>query len=185
MKYSLIERNCNLNNIISPTGTKRKSAKVTWKCMQCFYRWQCSFTFYSMCRCLLMRNERNSRKCNPFHRLFIGHRYFCLMQQFISCIRTLCIPYIFGLIRTMSSKIMNIVRFSRNAYCKHWNISKLIICFSFTILVMFGAIYLLYGLAYLPIIYMISQMFCTMSSIYSFLTYLFVIFCKYWASLPF
>lgn len=44
---------------------------------------------------------------------------------------------------------------------------------------MFFAIYLLYGLAYLPIIYMVSQMFCTMSSIYSFLTYVFVIFCKY------
>lgn len=44
--------------------------------------------------------------------------------------------------------------------------------------VMFFAIYLLYGLAYLPIIYMVSQMFRTMSSIYSFLTYMFVIFCK-------
>lgn len=60
----------------------------------------------------------------------------------------------------------------------HWNNVKL---YSFLLsnVVMFGAIYLLYGLAYLPIIYMISQLFRTMSSIYSFLTYLFVIFCKY------
>lgn len=43
---------------------------------------------------------------------------------------------------------------------------------------MFFLIYLFYGVAYLPIIYMVSQVFSTMSSIYSFLTYIFVIFCK-------
>ncbi|XP_055305939.1 phospholipid-transporting ATPase ABCA1 isoform X3 [Sitodiplosis mosellana] len=42
--------------------------------------------------------------------------------------------------------------------------------------VMFLSIYMLYGLTYLPIIYMVSQMFRTMSSLYSFLTYMFVIF---------
>lgn len=46
------------------------------------------------------------------------------------------------------------------------------------IAVMFFSIYLMYGLAYLPIIYVISQTFCTMSSVYSFLTYMFVVFCK-------
>lgn len=45
--------------------------------------------------------------------------------------------------------------------------------------VMFLSIYLMYGLSYLPIIYILSQMFLTMSSLYSFLTYMFVIFCKY------
>lgn len=44
---------------------------------------------------------------------------------------------------------------------------------------MFLSIYLMYGLSYLPIIYILSQMFRTMSSLYSFLTYMFVIFCKY------
>lgn len=45
--------------------------------------------------------------------------------------------------------------------------------------VMFFAIYLMYGLAYLPLIYVISQTFCTMSSVYSFLTYNWVVFCEF------
>lgn len=49
----------------------------------------------------------------------------------------------------------------------------------FAFAVMFLSIYMLYGLSYLPIIYILSQMFRTMSSLYSFLTYMFVIFCKY------
>lgn len=65
-------------------------------------------------------------------------------------------------------------------------VQNLIFRFSlFDATVMFFAIYLLYGLAYLPIIYMVCQMFRTMSSIYSFLTYMFVIFCKYQFASPF
>lgn len=55
----------------------------------------------------------------------------------------------------------------------------MLIILIFTPTVMFLSIYMLYGLSYLPIIYMISQMFRTMSSLYSFLTYMFVIFCEY------